>query len=184
MQAQQQILRLLSLSAFLLASSQGGAQSSVSEFNTVSTIRDLMDSVIDPNADALWESVRTEINETGVHVYQPETDADWLALRHNVVSLIEGGNSLLIPGRRVAPEGAGTDPEIPYAYPPEQIQTALENERPVFNGFASAFQSVAMQLLNAVDARDVNALDESGELLDQACEACHSYFWYPPAPAN
>jgi hypothetical protein len=180
------VARLSVLSAFVaaasLAQTTATAPPAYSEFNTLNTIRDVMDSVVDPNADALWNSVRTEVDATGTHTYMPQTDADWLALRRNVVGLLEGGNALLMPGRRVAPVGAGTDPQIPYAYPPEQIQTSIEKERAVFDGFAKAFQSTAMEMLKAIDARNVANLDESGELLDQACEACHSHFWYPPVP--
>jgi hypothetical protein len=182
------VVGLLALGAFTavasLAQTGATAPPAQSGFNTTNTIRDVMDAVVDPNADALWDSVRTEINETGTHTYMPQTDADWLALRRNVVGLLEGGNALLMPGRRVAPVGAGTDPEIPYAYPPEQIQASIEKERAVFNGFAEAFQATAMDMLKAVDTRNVANLDEAGELLDQACEACHSHFWYPPAPGN
>jgi hypothetical protein len=182
------IARLFALSAFVtvasLAQTSATAPAPYSEFNTSASIRDVMDSVVDPNADALWESVRTEIDASGTHTYMPQTDADWLALRRNVIGLLEGGNSLLMPGRRVAPEGAGTDPEIPYAYPPEQIQAALEKERLVFNGFVKGFQATALEILGAIDARNVAKLDDAGELLDRACEACHSHFWYPPAPTG
>ncbi|MDR0781823.1 MAG: hypothetical protein LBF16_14220 [Pseudomonadales bacterium] len=182
---QSAVAKLLIMSAFITTASLAQTSASTpSKFNTLATIRDVMDSVVDPNADALWDSVRTEINASGAHIYQPQSDADWLALRYNAVALLEGGNALLMPGRRVAPQGAGTDPEIPYAYPPQQIEAMLEAERPVFNGFVAAFQSVAMDMLRAIDSRNVAKLDEFGEVLDQACEACHSHFWYPPIPGN
>jgi hypothetical protein len=183
-----QVARLLALSAFVavgsLAQTSATPPVAHSDFNATATVRDLMDSMIDPNADALWDSVRTEISDGGTHIYQPQSAAEWLALRYNAIGLIEGGNSLLMPGRRVAPVGAGTDPEIPYAYPPDQIQATLAQEIPVWAGFVQALQTTALQLLSAIDARNVAKLDESGELLDEVCEACHSHFWYPPVPSS
>jgi hypothetical protein len=33
--------------------------------------------------------------------------------------------------------------------------------------------------LRAADARSVEGLYEAGDLIDQACESCHSTYWYP-----
>lgn len=78
-------------------------------FNTTATIRDVMNTLVDPQADALWNSVRFEVDENGSREMRPETDEDWMALRRAAVAIIEGGNSLMIPGRRVAPAGASTE---------------------------------------------------------------------------
>ncbi|MEE2613532.1 MAG: hypothetical protein VX975_06895, partial [Acidobacteriota bacterium] len=39
-------------------------------------------------------------------------------------------------------------------------------------------------MLDAVRARDVDALLDGGDRLDVACENCHSRFWYPDNPAG
>lgn len=154
-------------------------QASYSEFNTTATIRDVMNTLIDPSADALWESVRVEVDADGEHDYSPQTDEEWQALRYEAVSIIEGGNALMIPGRRVAPPGATTEfPE--YEFVPEEVEEKLREDRQSWIGFAQGLQGAAEQLLQAVENRNVDQLIEYGALLDEACESCHSQYWYRP----
>jgi hypothetical protein len=35
-------------------------------------------------------------------------------------------------------------------------------------------------MVAAADARNVQALFDAGNTLDQVCEGCHLKFWYPP----
>ncbi len=49
---------------------------------------------------------------------------------------------------------------------------------------AHGLHDAAMESLKAIDARDVNALMNAGETLDESCESCHRNYWYrvpPPA---
>ena len=64
-----------------------------------------MDSVIDPSADVLWESVSTTIDRAGQTDHMPRTDEDWKTVRRSAVSLVEATNLLVIGPRRVAPAG-------------------------------------------------------------------------------
>jgi hypothetical protein len=48
------------------------------EFRTTATIKDIMDSIIDPNADELWQSVSTVVDATGMHERYPKTDEEWM----------------------------------------------------------------------------------------------------------
>ncbi|MDR2212234.1 MAG: hypothetical protein LBE21_01215 [Pseudomonadales bacterium] len=184
--------KALTLLAFGILAACGGAESqntaiaaaapdaaAYSEFNTQATIRDVMNALIDINADLLWNSVRAEANETGYHEYQPETDEEWLALRYAAVSIIEGGNALMIPGRRVAPPGSTTEFPL-YEYLPDEVQAKLDEDRIAWDGFAQGLQAAAVQLLDAVNNRDVEKLSEYGALLDEACESCHLNYWYRP----
>ncbi|MDR0781824.1 MAG: hypothetical protein LBF16_14225 [Pseudomonadales bacterium] len=152
-----------------------------SEFNTTATIRDVMNALIDPNADALWNAVRFDKTEEGDHEYRPETDEDWLAMRHAAVSIIEGGNALMIPGRRVAPPGSTTEFPL-YEFMPDEVQAKLDENRVAWDAFAQNLQAGAIQTLGAIEARDAEKLSEFGGALDAACEACHVQYWYRPAP--
>ena len=146
-------------------------------FDTGITIREIMDSLVDPHADALWNSVRVISDSTGIHEYQPETEEDWATLRISAVSIIEGANALMMPGRRVAPPGAqGEYPE--HEFTPEEVEVALAADRQSWVGFAQGLQNSARQILNAIDARDVEGLSDGGAIMDEACEACHSHYWY------
>lgn len=148
-----------------------------SAFSNRITVREIMDSLIDPNADKLWNSVRVVSDVNGIVEYYPETDEEWSALRISAVSLIEGVNALMLPGRRVAPPGAvGEFPE--YEFTPEEVEEKISADRSSFTGFARNLQDAAFELLDAVDSRDTEKLTEWGAYLDEACEACHSNYWY------
>jgi len=146
-------------------------------YDTSISIREIMASLIDPPADALWNSVRVVSDSTGITEYVPESDEDWAALRHDAISIIEGSNALMMPGRRVAPPGAeGEFPE--YEFTPEEVEAILANDRASWIGFASQLQDSALEILDAVNNRDTEKLAEWGAYLDEACEACHSVYWY------
>lgn len=146
-------------------------------YDTSISIREIMASLIDPPADALWNSVRVVSDSTGITEYVPESDEDWAALRHDAISIIEGSNALMMPGRRVAPPGA--EGEFPkYEFTPEEVEAILANDRASWIGFASQLQDSALEILDAVNNRDTEKLTEWGAYLDEACEACHSVYWY------
>lgn len=153
------------------------------EFNTSITIRDIMNTFIDPSADAIWQSVRFDIDETGAHEEVPDTDEDWEALRKHAISIVEGANALMIPGRRVAAAGATT--EFPaYEYLPEEVEQKLTEDRIAWVVFAQGLQNSALNVMDAIAARDVARLSDSGGLLDEACENCHSQYWYRTSVAQ
>jgi hypothetical protein len=147
------------------------------EFDTTFTIRDVMNTLIDPNADALWNAVRFEIDEAGEHEVFPVTDADWDLHRRQAIAMIEGANALMIPGRRVAPEGATTEfPE--YEYQPAEVEQKLREDRLSWLAFNQGFQASVRDVISAIDARNVDRFSEAAGFVDAACEACHSQYWY------
>jgi len=65
-----------------------------------------MDSVVDPNADFLWDSVSSESSiEKGLVEKAPKTKEEWKEVRRHTVALMEAMNMLRIPGRAVAHAG-------------------------------------------------------------------------------
>ena len=46
------------------------------EYRTTATIKDIMDSMVDPNADFLWESVATIVTTAGTEERAPRTDEE------------------------------------------------------------------------------------------------------------
>src|SRR6476660_6725716 len=94
--------------AFLICSSilaAGCSSRQQPEFRPTSTVKDIMDSVVDPSADAIWDSVEIVATLEGTEHKAPRTDDDWKALRRHAVALVEASNLLLIPGRHVARPG-------------------------------------------------------------------------------
>jgi hypothetical protein len=164
----------------LLASCAASAPSS--DYNVVATIKDIMDSAVDPSADYIWESLGTEVDAEGIHDKRPQNDEEWKEERRRAVLLVEAANLLMMPGRKVAKAGEKAEnPEVELG--PEQIEALINKDRPTFIKLAREFQQTAIEQLKAVDERDVQELLRTGGDLDTRCENCHKVYWYPNDPA-
>jgi hypothetical protein len=154
-----------------------------SGFRPTATIQDIMESVVDPAADFMWESVATISNEKGVEDRQPRTDAEWAAVRNNGITLMEATNLLIIEGRMVvAPGKVVADSQLEGISTAEEIQKAIDSNRAAFIELAHGLHDTAAQALAAVEKRDVEAFLVATEKIDEACENCHVTYWYPNAP--
>jgi hypothetical protein len=144
-----------------------------------STIKELMESIIDPSADTLWGAVGTVVDKEGIHESLPKTPEEWLDLRRAAVRIIEGGNLLMMPGREGAP--AGTKSEAPgVELEPAQITALIKKNRKSFDAFARALQAVGLEALRASDTQNAALLMDVGAQMESVCESCHQTFWYPP----
>lgn len=157
-----------------------------SPFRPTATVEELMRTMIDPAADAVWDAVVIDATPDGIVETVPETDGDWVRLRRHAVTLAESANLLLVEGRRVAaPTSRSELPGIDLH--PDAIQTLVEDDWDTWAAVSQGLHDASQTLLAAIDARDVDALLAAGTELDLACEACHAVFWYPgyedPRPA-
>ncbi|HEY9182519.1 MAG TPA: hypothetical protein VIQ99_04920 [Gammaproteobacteria bacterium] len=142
------------------------------------SIAEIMESIVMPAAQALWDAVGVDVTENGEIERKPETEEQWAELRAAAVTLLESTNSLTVPGRHAAPPGAKSEnPEAELT--PEKIDTLLKEQRPAWVAHAQVLHAAALQALEAVDARNLDAITEAGGTIDEACESCHLQFWYP-----
>jgi hypothetical protein len=155
-----------------------GAGNAARDNQVFLTIRDLMESIIDPSADTLWGAVGTVVDNDGIHEMFPKTDEEWQEPRRAAVRIIEGGNLLIMPGRKAAPPGARSEAPGAELEPPE-ITVLINAKRASFDAFARALQGVGMEALGAIDAKDTSLLLEIGARMENVCEGCHQTFWYP-----
>jgi hypothetical protein len=152
-----------------------------SPFEPSAGIQDIMAYMIDPAADFLWDSVSTTVNEQGTQEKQPRTDAEWNEVRRNAIIVAESANLLMIEGRHVAKEGKQLeDHGTPGNLTAAEAELAIAADRAGYVSFAQALHEVGESMVAAADARDVQALFDAGNTLDQVCEGCHLKFWYPP----
>jgi hypothetical protein len=161
---------------------QTATTESESPYKITATIQDIMDAQVDPAADEIWNSVASIVTPSGVEEKQPRTDEEWEALRLKSFLLIEGANLLVMPGRRVAPEGAPLDPAELAGDPPDTIQKQMETNRAAWIRLAQGLHDASLEVKAAIEAKSPAQLIDAGEKLDTACENCHSTFWYPNAP--
>jgi hypothetical protein len=68
-------------------------------FKPVADTKLLMQSVVDPNADVIWEAVKTIDTLSGTEQVQPKSDEEWLAVRNSAVTVAEAGNLLMLVPR-------------------------------------------------------------------------------------
>jgi hypothetical protein len=161
------------------AAPAAGASNATNDGQVFLTIKDLMESIIDPSADTLWGAVGTVVDNDGIHEMFPKTDEEWQEPRRAAVRIIEGSNLLIMPGREAAPPG--TKSEAPGAeLEPPQITVVIKEKRQSFDAFARALQGLGVEALGAIDAKDTSLLLEIGARIENVCEGCHQTFWYPP----
>jgi cytochrome c556 len=167
-------LLLLTPGFMLMTSCSRGAP----EYRTDATVKDIMDSIVDPNADFLWDSVSSESTAKGLIEKAPKTDEDWKEVRRHAIALMEATNMLQIPGRAVARPGErADDPRVEEQ--PEQIQALINSDRASWVKAAHGLYDATSLVLKAVDAKNVDGILDAGDRIDQACEACHLKYWYP-----
>ena len=159
------------------------ASSTATSRQVYSSIKELMESIVDPSADVLWGAVGTVVDkEKGIVELRPKTQEEWLDVRRAAVRIIEGGNLLMMPGREAAP--AGTKSETPgVELEPAQIAALIKKDRKSFDGFARALQLLGLEAVRASDAKNADLLIDIGGRMENVCESCHQTFWYPQVSA-
>jgi hypothetical protein len=175
-------LLLVGLSVFIVVacnrSQPPPPPSPSSSFRLTATIKDIMDSMVDPSADMLWESVATIVSAKGTEERRPKTDEDWANVRRAAIRLIEGPNLLVMDGRHVAKPGEKSEnPGIELE--PQQMEDLINKDRESFIKLAHALQDAGGQALSAIDKKNAEGLLDAGEAIDTACENCHLKYWYP-----
>jgi cytochrome c556 len=159
-------------------SSSTTADASQPPYVVTATIKDIMLSIVDTNADVVWQSVSAVSNEKGLQEIKPQTDEDWAKVRHGALALAEGTNLLMMPGRHVARPGEKSEtPGVELE--PEEMEALITKDRQAFYKRAAALREAAVEVLAAVDKKDADKVFEVGEHIERACENCHTQYWYP-----
>jgi hypothetical protein len=148
------------------------------EYRPTATVKDIMDSMVDPGSDYIWDAVETVVSAKGVEEKAPHTDEEWKEVRRHAIMLLEATNSLQIPGRHVAKSGEkADDPKVELA--PQQIEDLINKDRAAWIRYAHGLHDATMEAFKAIEAKDKDKLLEVGNAIDEACEKCHLQYWYP-----
>jgi hypothetical protein len=149
------------------------------------SVKELMKYMIDPVSDNIFDAVGTILTKDGMVDRVPKTDEDWDKIQTGAVSLAEGIYLLKVP-REFTPPGDRNNSEGPDAVElsPEQIKAKVERDPVEWNARIEALRNASLNVMEVVKKRDASAMWEAGELLDQACEACHRSYWYPGENAD
>jgi hypothetical protein len=68
-------------------------------FKPVADLKQLMNGVIDPAADGIWDSTGWIITAAGEEHKRPQNDEEWLAVMNQAITLTEAGNLLMLVPR-------------------------------------------------------------------------------------
>jgi hypothetical protein len=120
-------------------------------FKPVADVKQLMQAIVDPSADAVWQSVATIFTKTGMEERRPRTKQEWEAVRGHAMTLTESGNLLMMPGR--AKDGGD------------------------WMKFAQELIDTSAVALRAAEAKDADRLLDVGGRIDEVCERCHKKYW-------
>ena len=177
------ILVLAVLVTGTVATWRGTRQAAASEaiMMRVGTVKEIMEGIVDPSADVVWESVATHFTTTGVETRAPKTDDEWATVQHSALMLAEAANLLKMRGREIArPADANSKsgPDAPELTPAE-IQVKVNRDWSLWIAHANRLQETAIKAWGITNARDVNGIVEVGDAIDKACESCHLEYWYP-----
>jgi hypothetical protein len=93
-------------------------------FRPRATVAEIMESMVMPSADVIWNATAVDTSFEGVKDYTPKNDDDWERIEWASVTLAEAMNAVLVPGRHVDHPGAvSASPEFELA--PDRIEAMI-----------------------------------------------------------
>lgn len=131
--------------------SDGGGEP---QFKIVATTDQVMDAIIIPHAQAVWDAV---VYENGKMVSEPKTDDDWYNLQMHAYAVAEAGNLLKMPPR------------------------AKDNGD--WMKFSTALTDSSMAVVRAAEKKDVEGLLAAGGNVYNVCTDCHRQYVTPDPSA-
>lgn len=146
----------------------------------VVSVKELMQYMIDPISDDIFDAVYWDSTKTGVMKHAPKTKDDWDRVMTGAVSLAEGVELLKIPRRWTPPgdENNSSGPNPPELSP-AQIQAKLDKDPVLWQAKIQALRNAALEIAELARKKDADQLFVGMKDVDDACEACHLEYWYP-----
>ena len=120
-------------------------------YERATDIAEFMEWLLEPAADAVWDSAGQIVTEAGVEDLAPTTEAGWDQVRNQGALISEMGNLLMMPH--------------------------FAQDRPDWTEISRGLVRAGARVQRAAEARDAEALFEQGALLYQVCVSCHQIYW-------
>jgi hypothetical protein len=125
-------------------------------FKAIADTKLLMNAVIDPAADHIWESSGSDVTANGILELGPKNDEEWMRVRNSAVTLAEAGNLLMVSPR------ARDDQE--------------------WIRLSQALVDAGVSAIRAAEKHDLQQMFDAGGEVYAVCANCHSK--YSPDIAN
>ena len=138
-------LLLIPVSAVLLV----GCSSAPSPppFKPVTDVKELMNSVVDPSADVIWNSVATIQSTGSTEERRPRTEEEWTVVRNSAITVAESGNLLMM---------------VPRA-----------KDGDVWMKMAQGLIDAGVEARKAAEAKNPEGVFNAGANIYYACSNCH-----------
>ena len=119
-------------------------------FKPVMGTRELMQSVLNPNAGVVWQAVSTVVTTAGIEEKRPQSDDEWAKVRTAAATIAKGGNQLMLSPR------------------------ASDGSR--WMRYAQALIDTSTAAVRAAEARNADRLFTVGGEMYIACLSCHENY--------
>jgi hypothetical protein len=176
-------LRLIAAAALVFVIAAAGQCSSKPAppqpaFTPIVSVEELMEHIVDPAANVIFDSVVTTATAQGIVETKPTTEEDWLKVQRAALVIAEATNLLKMP-RKIAEDDNGPQPGAGPELTPPQILAKIDADRAAWGKYVDGLRDVAVKGIAVAKAKDVNGVFDLGGALDMACENCHLEYWYP-----
>lgn len=116
----------------------------------VASIKQIMNGIVMPAANVVYQSVGTVVSADGVKDMEPQNDQEWAVVGNSAAALVESGNLLLMGDRAV--------------------------DRGDWVKMTQAFIAAGNMILKAAEAKTVDGILEAGGQLNTTCDTCHERY--------
>ncbi len=140
----------LAAALLALAACTGSEQEAATTYQPTGDLADLMNGVVEPAAEVIWDAVGVIVDAEGEHQLAPQTEEDWLMLRFAAYTVAESGNLLMMP-ERALDQGAWVT----------MSQQLVE---------------MGQRAIEATDARNLDAIFDVGAEIYYVCTNCHGAY--------
>jgi hypothetical protein len=137
------------LTGMTLAALAGCAQPQAA-YTPVATVADLMEGMVMPAAEVVFEAVYTEVTVEGIREIQPQNDEEWDIVGHNAMALVEAGNMLKFDTEHAA--------------------------EPDWRQWCQSLMDSAANVAKVAEARDASRMLDAGGVMYEACSGCHKQY--------
>jgi hypothetical protein len=137
---------------FVLAGVRGAASGPPAP-PPVATVLEIMDGIVSPAAQVVYDSVATIVDKDGINETRPKNDREWQNVAGNAAALIEASEMLKMEGRR--------------------------KDEADWVTISTAMGTAAAELRAAAQKQDAEGILNGGERLNNSCDNCHRKYQVP-----
>jgi hypothetical protein len=122
----------------------------VPERPPVATVKQIMNAIVLPNANVIYDAVGTTITGTTVEETVPRNEKEWAAVGDSAAAIVESGNMLLVGDRLI--------------------------DKREWLSYTQRFIAAGKAVLAAADQKKPDGVFMAGGELNETCDACHEKY--------